>query len=140
MPSRRSLWVSVLMAVGGALVATLAVRIVGLALFAIPPEFGPLDGPGPTIFFTGVSGVVAVGVYALLRRTSERPDPLFRWIALVVLVLSFLPDLWLLSDGAAEALPGATPAGVGILMAMHVAAAVSIVWALTGEARQAGSS
>jgi hypothetical protein len=140
MSSGKSLWASALVAVGGALGATLAVRAIGLALLEIPPEFGPLDGPGPTIFFTGVSGVVAVGVYALVRRTSARPDPLFRWIALVVLVLSFLPDLWLLSDGAAEAFPGATPAGIGILMAMHVAAAAVIVWALTGGARRPESS
>jgi hypothetical protein len=134
----RSLVVPALMAVGGALVATLAVRFVGLALVDVPPEFPPLAGPGPTVFFTVVCSVVAVTVYGLVRRTSKRPDLHYRWIALAVLVVSFLPDLWLLSDGAAEAFPGATPAGVGILMTMHVAAAAVIVWALTGSRRTAG--
>jgi uncharacterized membrane protein len=121
-------------------VATLAVRLVGLALLDVPPEFPPLDGPGPTIFFTVVCGVVAVAVYALIRRTSESPDTLYRRIALAVLLLSFLPDLWLLSDGAAQASAGATPAGVGILMAMHVAAAAAIVWALTTWGRANSAS
>jgi len=45
--------------------------------------------------------------------------------------LAFLPDLWLLSDGAVGAFPGATPIAVGVLMLMHVAAAAVIVWFLT---------
>jgi len=131
--SAKSLWKSGAIAIGGALVATLAVRAVAVAVIDVPAEFPPLAGPGPTIFFTLVSGAVAVGVYGLVRRSSQRPDRLFRGIAAVVLLLSFLPDLWLLSDGASGAFPGATPAGVGILMVMHLAAAAVIVWALTGR-------
>jgi len=134
MAQRDHLFVAALKAVGGALVATLAVRWLSLAVLAIPPEFPPLNGAGPTIFFTTVGGVVAVGVYGLVRRFSSRPVPLFRKIAGVVLVFSFLPDLGLLSEGAAEAFPGATPAGVSVLMLQHVVAAAVIVWALTGGA------
>jgi hypothetical protein len=57
-----------------------------------------------------------------------------------VLLLSFLPDLWLLSDAAAEAFPGATGSGVAVLMLMHVAAAGVIVWALTGRRSEGGAS
>lgn len=122
---------------GWALVGALAVRTLGLAVLDIPPEFPPLAGAGPTVFFTVASGVVAVLVFGALRRTSENYVRLFRWIAVGVLLLSFVPDLWLLSGGAAEAFPGATPAGVGLLMAMHVAAACGIVWPLTkGEPRR----
>jgi hypothetical protein len=117
----------------GATLATLAVRWVGLAVFDIPPEFPPLDGPGPTIFFTVVCTTVAIGVYAMMRRWAQRPESLFRRVAVVVLVLSFVPDLLLLTDGAAAAVPGATPAGVGVLMVMHVVAAAVIVWSLTAR-------
>lgn len=131
MTAGRGLGLSAALAIGGALAATLATRMLGLALIDVPPEFPPLSGPGPTIFFTTVSSIVAVIVYAGVRRWSKRPDRLFRVIAAVVLVLSFLPDLWLLGEGAATAFPGATPGGVGLLMMMHVVAAVVIVWALT---------
>jgi len=123
--SRKSLWLAALIAVGGALAATLLIRFLALAVLQVPPEFPPLAGPGPTIFFTVVSGLAAVSVYALVRRMSKRPDALFRRIALVVLLFSFLPDLWLLTEGAREAFPG--PRG----------AAAAIVWALTGGASAA---
>jgi hypothetical protein len=129
-----SIWRAALLAVGGALAATLSVRFLTLLLIDVPPEFPPLDGPGPTIFFTVAASLVAVGVHAFLRRTSRRPETVFRRVAAVVLLLSFVPDLWLLSDGAGEAFPGATPAGVGILMTLHIAAAAVIVWALTAGA------
>ena len=131
MATKKSLGVTGPVAVLGALFATLSVRWLGLALVDVPPEFPPLDGPGPTVFFTVVSGLVAVGVFAAIRRFSRDPVRLFRRIAIGVLVLSFLPDLGLLGAGAAATFPGATPAGVGLLMLMHVAAAVVIVWALT---------
>ena len=132
---RKNVWLAAVVAIVGALVATLGIRLLALAVLDVPPEFPPLAGPGPTIFFTVVAGLAAVSVYALLRRMARRPDTLFRRIALVVLVASFLPDLWLLTEGAQEAFPGATWAGVGILIAMHVGAAVAIVWALTGGPR-----
>lgn len=132
--SRKSLWLAALVAIGGALAATLLIRFLALAILEVPPEFPPLAGPGPTIFFTVVSGLAAVSVYALVRRMSKRPDALFRRIAFVVLTFSFLPDLWLLTGGAQEAFPGATWTGVATLMAMHVGAAGAIVWALTGGA------
>ena len=122
------------MAVAGAIASTLIVRAVALAFIDVPPEFVPLATPGPTIFFSVLGSMAAVFVYALVRRRSERPNVHFRMIAAVALLLSFLPDLWLLGEGAAATFPGATPAAVGILMSMHVAAAAVVVWALTGDA------
>lgn len=128
---RDSLWVAGLKAVAGALVATQVVRALAVAVLDIPPEFQPLRGPGPVVFFTGISAVVAVGVYAVVRRVALRPAFAFRWIAGVVLVLSIMPDMWLLTDAAADAFPGATPTAVLVLIALHVTAAVPIVWFLT---------
>ena len=66
----------------------------------------------------------------MIRWRSERPARLFRRVALWTLLASLVPDLWLLTDAAATAFPGSTPAGVGTLMAMHLAAAAAIVWVL----------
>jgi hypothetical protein len=120
------------MAVVSALAATLLVRWLAVMVLDIPPEFLPLAGPGPVIFFTTVASVAAVAVYAVVRRVALRPNFAFRIIAGVVLVLSVMPDLWLLTDGAEEAFPGATPTAVGVLILLHVVAAVAVVGSLTG--------
>ena len=130
-PGKRRLWLAGLAALVGSLIVTLAVRSAALDTLDIPPEFPPLAGPGPAIFFTTVAVLGAAGVVGIIRRYTDRPRSLFRRIAVVVLLVSFLPDLWLLSDGAAGAFPGATPAGVGTLMLMHVLAAAVIVWSFT---------
>jgi hypothetical protein len=127
----RPLWLGAIMAVVGAVAATLATRALLLTVLDVPPEFPPLAGPGPTIFLTVVGAVGAVVVFAILGRVSSRPVARFRRVALIALVLSFLPDVWLLTDGAAGAFPGATPAAVGTLMVLHIVAAGVVVWALT---------
>lgn len=119
-------------AVVWAVLANLLVWWGGVSTLDIPSDFPPLAGSGPTIFFTTVGAVGAVAVHATLRRLARRPDTLFRRVAVVVLVLSFLPDLWLLTDGARESVPGVTVSGVALLMLMHVVAAAVIVWVLTG--------
>ena len=134
MAQRVSLWFIGARALSGALIATLSILLLAGAVLDIPPEFLPLAGPGPTIFFTSMGTLAAVGVFGLVRRLASRPARAFRMIAGVVLVLSFVPDLWLLSDTGREVFPGATPAGVAVLMLMHVAAAAMIVWALTAGA------
>ena len=130
MTAKDRLWARGLKGLVGSIIATLAVRWAALATLDIPTEFPPLAGPAPTIFFTAVGALGATAVFGVVRRRADRPEYLFRWIALGVLLLSFLPDLRLLGDGAA-AFPGATPTGVGVLMLMHVAAAAAIVWFLT---------
>ena len=130
MTAKDRLWARGLKGLVGSVIATLAVRWAALATLDIPTEFPPLAGPAPTIFFTAVGALGATAVFGVVRRRADRPEYLFRWIALGVLLLSFLPDMLLLGDGAA-AFPGVTPTGVGVLMLMHVAAAAAIVWFLT---------
>ena len=111
----------------GAVAATLAVRAVALTAFDIPAEFQPLAAVGPTVFLTVVG--VAAGLVAALAidRWSARPVPLFRRIAIAALVLSLVPDFWLLTDAASEAFPGATVPAVVTLMLQHVAAAAVVI-------------
>lgn len=91
-------WVSG--AVGAvAVAANLAVQAGARALFAIPNAFLPLT-PGPTGVFT-VGGVLgAVALFTLLDRFVSQPLRRFRQIALVALLLSFIPDLLLLQPSS----------------------------------------
>ena len=129
----RRLGVSALKGLAGSIIATLAVRWAAVTTLDIPSEFLPLASSGPTIFFTAVGALGAAAVFAIVRRHAERPEYVFRWIAGGVLLLTFLPDLWLLSDGAAGSIPGATATAVGTLMLMHVVAASVIVGFLTAR-------
>ena len=133
MARKDRLWVRGLKALVGSIIATLAVRWAALATLEIPSDFPPLAGPGPTVFFSAVGTLGAIVVFAFVRRRADRPESLFRRIALGVLLLSLLPDLLLLGDGASGTFPGTTPAGVGVLMLMHVVAAAAIVWLLTAR-------
>ena len=135
MTPKDRLWVAGLKALVGSIIATLVVRWAAVATLDIPTEFPPLAGPGPTIFFTAVGALGATAVFGVVRRRADRPEVLFRWIALGVLLLLSVPDLLLLSDGAAGTFPGATLTGIGVLTLMHVVAAAVIVWFLTVRPR-----
>jgi len=128
-----SLWKRGLKALVWAVVANLVVWWLGVSLLTIPSEFPPLAGAAPTVFFTTVGAVGAVLVFALLRRVSDRPALVFRRVAVVFLLLSFIPDLLLLTEGGRDAVPGVTVPGVAVLMIMHVVAAVIIIRALAGD-------
>lgn len=135
-----SFWKKALGAVVGSVLANVGVWWIGVSTLTIPSDFPPLAGPGPTIFFTTVGGIGAVVVFTLLRRMSSRPREHFRLVALIVLILSFIPDLLLLSEGAGESVPGVTLPGVALLMVLHLVAAAVIVWALTGGGAKEGRS
>jgi len=96
--------------------AVLIVRSVALMLVSRPPRFAPL-GVGPPIVDTTVLVAAAVIVFAVVAGTARQPLRLYRRIALVALVISFIPDLLLPGRW-----PGATWAIAGALMTMHVAA------------------
>ncbi len=125
-------WVVWLRTILGAVAANLVVRTGGLAVFDVPPEFEPLAMAGPTVFLTVVGVGAGLGVAVAVGRLSARPVPLFRRIVVAALLLSLLPDLWLLTEGAAEGFPGATVPAVAILMVQHAAAAAVVLWSVTG--------
>ncbi|MDG5775586.1 DUF6069 family protein [Haloarculaceae archaeon H-GB2-1] len=123
-PSPRGLLRRGVVALVLAVVANLVVTAVGRTA-AIAPEFPPLSYR-PVALFTALGVVGAVVVYALLRRVTARPDRNFAVVAAVVLVVSLVPDVTF-----APTLPGATTAGIGALMLMHVLTAVICVAVLT---------
>jgi hypothetical protein len=69
---------------------------------------------------------VAVLLYAVLTRFTSNPARIFTNIAVVVLIVSLIPDLTYIPS-----VPGATPGQTAVLMLMHVVAAGVIVSALT---------
>ena len=72
----------------------------------------------------GTSG--ATLTFVAVRRYAANPKKTFIRIALVVLVLSFIPDILLLQIQSGP-FGGATPAAALVLMLMHVVAAAASV-------------
>ena len=120
------LWQSSLVAGVGSVLANL------LLLFALRPFTGVSDtfmtlAPGPVIMWSVLGAVGATITFALLRRFSRKPRRNFTLTALIVLVLSFIPDV--LIHGATSAVfVGATWRAVLLLMLMHIVEAFIILW------------
>lgn len=112
-----------------AAVANVFVQAVAVPPSGISPEFGPLSGFLWLLTLCTVIGVSgAVIFFALIARFSRRPVGLFGRISLVVLLLSFLPDVVLL---VTNAMPGTSPAAAGAPMFGHVVAWAISVYAPT---------
>ena len=124
-------WVVWLRTILGAVAANLVLRAAALAVFDIPPEFEPLATAGPTVFLTVVGVAAGLGVALIVDKRSERPVPLFQRIVLVALLLSLVPDLWMLTESGSEAFPGATVPAVVTLMLQHAAAAAVVLCSVT---------
>ncbi|MET9972244.1 DUF6069 family protein [Streptomyces sp. NPDC006356] len=109
---------AVVASLGNAVVALLA-RVAGASHdfeALTPPAYVPLT----------VIGVLlgAIG-WAIVRRVAKNPAGLLRWLAPVVVVVSFVPDLALLGGDT----PGKGALAVGALMVMHVVVGVVAVLA-----------
>jgi hypothetical protein len=116
-----------------AVLANLLVYLIGSVVVDYDPQFVVLANPSATILFTVVPAIVAVLLYAALIRFTSNPARIFTNIAVVVLILSLIPDLTYIPT-----VPGATSGQTVILMVMHVVAAVVIVSMLTTLTRPQG--
>ena len=116
------LWWVGLLAIIASVAANVLVRLLAVATLDISPAFEPLSGYGDVISLTAFGVLGAVIVFALLARFARRPILMFKRIAAVALVLSFVPDVWLL----VASVPGATAVSVGVLLVMHV-----VAWAIS---------
>jgi hypothetical protein len=128
----RLLWVGPL-TVAASVAVVLLVRVVAVALLHPPPEFTPL-GCDSSIVLTAVFVTSAVLVFVLVARVASNPIRTYQIVAAVVLLFSFLPDVYL----ARSQLPGANWPDALALMAMHVAAwavCVTMVTKLTAANR-----
>lgn len=120
--------------VAAAVIANLLVSALGSAVVGYDPGFIVLANASGTILFTVVPAIVAVLLYAVLMRFSGNPARVFTNIAVVVLIVSLIPDLTYIPS-----VPGATSGQTAILMLMHVVAAGVIVSMLTTLTRSRSS-
>ncbi len=114
---RRGLVATVLAAVANALVLVIASSLFGAVV--VPP--GETLTLGPVIAASAIGAVGAAVVLGIIGRFSRRPIPVFRVIALVVLLLSLVPI----------PLQGVAGPSAGVLALMHVLAAAIVVGVLT---------
>jgi hypothetical protein len=112
-------WVGLLTLLAAVVINTV-IALAAHTLFTVAPTFVPLQ-VASVIPATAVAVTGALLVLALLSRRSQRPVRLFRRIALLVLLVSIIPDLLLPVVGL---YPGTTLPEVGIVMLMHLATAL----------------
>jgi hypothetical protein len=129
--SERTSWQRLLVAGASlALVATLAnvgVAMASRSWLQVPAGFQPLTLPFVATF-TVIGMIAATVVFAWTAQTQPNPIGTFVAIAVVGLVLSWLPDI---AIGLMGFIPGTTVAGILSLMALHVVAAACAVAILT---------
>ena len=111
----------------------LAIEAFARRAFAVSPEFEPFQGTVPP--YTA-GGVILAGIaYALVRRFFRDAARVYIRLAIVALVLSWIPDVALLVINE----PGATVPAVASLMVMHAVAAAIVVTSLVKIAAPARS-
>jgi hypothetical protein len=99
----------------------LGIEAVARQAFAVSPEFPPFQG---SVAPYAAGGVILAGVvYAALRHFVREADRVYVRLAIVALVLSWIPDVALLFINE----PGATVPAVASLMVMHAVAAAVVV-------------
>ena len=124
----RRLWWAGPLTVVASIAAVFLVRVIAFATVDLSAEYPPLT-PFGLILFTSVLVTAAVLVFVVVARKSPTPIRTYRRIALVALVLSCVPDLFLPGTD-----PGATWSAAIVLMVMHVAAWLPTVFILTNPA------
>ena len=126
-------WTVWLRTILAAVAANLVLRAAALLVFDIPVAFEPLATAAPTVFLTTVGVAVGLGVAVAVNGSSAHPVRLYQRIVLVALLLSLVPDLWMLTASGREAYPDATLPAVITLMVQHVAAAAIVLRGVTGR-------
>lgn len=123
-------WVVLALATAvSSVLAVLVVRGIELAIWPDIAQFRPLDSVGRAIFLTVVPALGATAVLAWLAQRREQPVSTFIRIAVVILILSFIPDYAL--PFANKTLLASTATAF-----LHVVAAIVIVGVLvTGYRR-----
>jgi MFS family permease len=117
------LWLIGLLAILASEIVNVMLATLAVSLLSVPPSM-QLQLPVYSVFtIVGVLG--AVLVFALINRLSRRPIQLYRIIATIVLLISFVPDFLLLSA------PGAHVSDVAVLIVMHIATFLVTVGMLT---------
>lgn len=128
---RRLAWVGPLTIVAAAVVTTIASLVeVGVGML---PADQPAFQPFSIAIGTAIQVLLGVIVFAVIGLFARRPIFIFKIVAWVVLVLSFLNPI----IAGAGMMPGFeidTMAVIGLII-LHVVAGVTTIWMLTTLAR-----
>jgi hypothetical protein len=112
--------------------AVLIVQAIALALWPDIVLFKPLDSYPRSALFTAVPAFVATALFAWLAAHKPSPAQTFTRIAIVILILSFIPDYIL-------PVPHKTLLASTVAAFMHlIAATVTVSLLVIGYRRQAG--
>ena len=122
---KKLLWVGPL-SVAASLLGVLIIKVLAVAILQPNPAPPSLGWLFPTIY-TVVLCTGAVFVFALVGRFAPRPNLTYQIIALVFLLISFIPDI----NFATSARRGTSWAVASALMSMPIVAGAVNVWALT---------
>lgn len=109
-------------AVVAAVLVNVIVYFIGTALIDVPPGFMPLSSVFNTILFTTLFTVIGVIVLVIVARLSQQPMRTFWIIAVIALLLSFIPDLMLWLNPSAMPMGTPNTASMLLLIVMHVVA------------------
>jgi hypothetical protein len=101
----------------------LAIEAFARQAFAVSPQFGPFQG---TVAPYTAGGLILAGVTFAVVRFFRDANRVYVRLAIVALVLSWIPDIALLFINE----PGASVPAVASLMVMHTVAAAIVVTAL----------
>jgi hypothetical protein len=126
----RQQWVKIgLSAALPAILLVLAVQAIALALWPEIAAFRPLNSYPRSALFTLIPALAATALFARLARTAENPVGRFIKIALVVLLVSFIPDYLL-------PFPDKTFLASSVAALMHIVAGLAITIGITAGYRR----
>lgn len=113
------------------LVITLIINIligtVSNAIIPVSPAFSPLDLK-PIFGWTTIGVVGAVSVFSVIGKLSLHPIQTFSKLAIIVLLISWIPDISLFFSSPFS---DTSPAAIIVLMLMHLSTALLSIGFLT---------
>lgn len=119
-PSLRQWLILGVSAAAAAIVGVLIAQAAALAIWPEAALFRPLESYARSALFTLVPALIATGLLAWLARRTANPTAVFVRIAVVALLLSFIPDYLV-------PVPNRTLLASTIAAVLHVVAAAIIV-------------
>lgn len=115
-------------AIVGSVIANLVVYYLGRMIVNPPADFQPLASPMPTIIFTTLFLVVATAVFAMINAWSSNRARVFTIVAVIALVLGFIPDIMLIVSPESSPMGTPTLGAVLVLIVMHFVAFAITMW------------
>lgn len=122
------------LAVGYSVAANLIARQLLGQVIEFPAGFLPLT-PGPIAVFTLIGTAMGGLVFWLMARALPNPLRPFQVVALVALVLSCIPNFYLMANPQMAPMPGGTPQAFGVLIVFHVIAGLITIFVLSRMTR-----